>query len=157
MTRLLEQVDLSGDGQIGKAALAASQLDWVELQQHHSNRWRELVRHTFGSLDADRDGLIRAKDIVEVRRSGGTRGDYLIQYAASVNGHYLWHCCSDIFIVFRQALSSKLPESELQGAVHQAMVEAGRGPGDEETIDFEGFLSLLKVGHRKSAGGSYNL
>ena len=78
----------------------------------------------------------------------------MMRYAASVNGLCLWLCSPltllrEIFVLFliHQALSSKLPESELQGAVHQAMVEAGRGPGDEETIDFEGFLSLLKVGH----------
>ena len=66
MTRLLENVDLSHRGRVNKAAIAASQLDWKELQQRHAERWSSLVRHTFGELDADHDGFLKASDIIEV-------------------------------------------------------------------------------------------
>jgi len=66
MTRLLGNVDLSHRGRVDKAAIAASQLDWKELQQRHAERWSTLVRHTFGALDTDHDGVIKASDIVEV-------------------------------------------------------------------------------------------
>ena len=60
-------MDLSRDGQIDKAAIAASQMDWKELQQKHSKRWAELVKTTFGNLDHDHDGVLKAADIIEVR------------------------------------------------------------------------------------------
>ena len=66
MTRLLENVDLSHKGRVKKAMIAASQLDWKELQQRNSERWSALVRHTFGALDTDHDGLLKASDIIEV-------------------------------------------------------------------------------------------
>ena len=59
-------MDLAGDGQIDKAAIAASQMDWKELQQNHSKRWAELVKTTFGNLDHGHDGVLKAADIIEV-------------------------------------------------------------------------------------------
>ena len=66
MERLLGHVDLSHRGRVHKAAIAASQLDWKELQQRHAGQWSSLVSHTFGTLDTDHDGLLKASDIIEV-------------------------------------------------------------------------------------------
>mmetsp|Transcript_4670 Transcript_4670/g.10122 ORF Transcript_4670/g.10122 Transcript_4670/m.10122 type:complete len:774 (+) Transcript_4670:212-2533(+) len=63
--RLLEQVDLQGTGEVDKAAFAASQVDWKELQQQHKERWIAMVRRTFASLDQDNDGVLKASEIIE--------------------------------------------------------------------------------------------
>jgi Ca2+-binding EF-hand superfamily protein len=54
-------------GQIQKSALAASQLDWKVLQQHHYEQWRRLVHNTFEGLDKDKDGLLKQSDLTKVR------------------------------------------------------------------------------------------
>ncbi|GAX86176.1 hypothetical protein CEUSTIGMA_g13589.t1, partial [Chlamydomonas eustigma] len=71
VSRLLQQVDSMStqSGQIQKSALAASQLDWKELQQHHYQQWRRLVHNTFEGLDRDHDGILKQSDLTKALRA----------------------------------------------------------------------------------------
>ncbi|KAG1666313.1 hypothetical protein FOA52_004795 [Chlamydomonas sp. UWO 241] len=61
--RLLEQLDIAGSGMVGKAAFAASQLDWRAMQQSDPEEWMRVAATTFAALDEDQDGILSHDDI----------------------------------------------------------------------------------------------
>lgn len=69
VSRLLEQVDTSNSGRVSRAALAASQIDWRHLQANRVDDWLEIAHAAFATLDADSDGRISAKDIMDTLRA----------------------------------------------------------------------------------------
>lgn len=87
--RLLDQLDPGNTGYVAKSQLAASQIDWAELQTNHSEEWLRLARRAFADLDSDRDGLVSAEDMIALLRH-------------------------------------KLPPSEVDRGVKQALLEAAR-------------------------------
>ncbi len=59
--RLLEQLDPAGSGRVARAALAASQMDWRQLQAQDQRRWVDVARRVFSALDADADGVLKVR------------------------------------------------------------------------------------------------
>ena len=65
---LLDQLDVGLTGHVGKAQLAASQMDWKALQTTNSDKWLKYARKAFADLDTDKDGIISSEDIVALLR-----------------------------------------------------------------------------------------
>jgi calcium-dependent protein kinase len=87
--RLLDQLDVSMTGQVNKSQLAASQIDWKYLQQNNTEKWLKYVYQVFSELDADKDGVLSAEEIMALLRR-------------------------------------KLPPSEVEGALRDALAESAR-------------------------------
>lgn len=68
LERLLDQLDPGATGAVTKAQLAASQLDWRELQRNQTERWLECVRKAFEDLDTDGNGRIGRGEMVAFLR-----------------------------------------------------------------------------------------
>jgi len=66
MARLLEQLDVGSTGSIGRAAFAASQLDWKALQNNDPEEWARVAGDAFRQLDEDDDGILSTEDIATV-------------------------------------------------------------------------------------------
>ncbi len=62
--RLLDQLDVGLTGQVGKAQLAASQIDWRYMQENNTEKWLKHARRVFSDLDADKDGVLSSEDIL---------------------------------------------------------------------------------------------
>jgi len=61
----MDSLDAGHSGSIGKAQLAASQIDWRHLQQSNMEGWLEAVERCFRRLDADGDGVWSCHDILD--------------------------------------------------------------------------------------------
>ncbi len=62
----MEMLDPTADGQVDKVALAASQVDWRDLQERDGERFRRMAQRSFYDLDADLDGVLKPVDIRKV-------------------------------------------------------------------------------------------
>ncbi|GFR43958.1 hypothetical protein Agub_g5101 [Astrephomene gubernaculifera] len=126
VSRLMAGLDVEGSGRVGAAGVLASQLDWRHLQRHHTELWLQLAEKAFRSLDTDGSGVLEVGELLA-------------------------------------ALRARLPPEEVGAALEQALQQAAAGAGaggagavetaavagGEEAgrgIDFEGFVSLLKIG-----------
>ena len=61
----MDSLDVGHSGRIGKAQLAASQIDWRALQQANMPGWLETVRRCFQRLDAEGDGVWSCRNILD--------------------------------------------------------------------------------------------
>lgn len=66
---LMDSLDVGHSGSIGKAQLAASQIDWRQVQQNNMPGWLEAVRRCFAELDRDGDGIWSCHEILECLQS----------------------------------------------------------------------------------------
>lgn len=46
-------------------------MDWSSFQANHREEWLALLRKTFASLDSDKDGVLRAEDMIRRVAAGG--------------------------------------------------------------------------------------
>ncbi|KAJ9523991.1 hypothetical protein QJQ45_022363 [Haematococcus lacustris] len=69
VARLLTQLDVSGSGTLQRATVAASLLDWRQVQQQLGPGWEALALKVFQALDQDKDGVLVAEDVGMMCRS----------------------------------------------------------------------------------------
>jgi calcium-dependent protein kinase len=68
VNRLLDQLDVGLTGKVGKAQLAASQIDWRSMQKNNTERWLSYARKAFSELDTDKDGVLSSEDMMALLR-----------------------------------------------------------------------------------------
>jgi len=68
VNRLLDQLDIGLTGKVGKAQLAASQIDWRSMQKNNTERWLSYARKAFSELDTDKDGVLSSEDMMALLR-----------------------------------------------------------------------------------------
>ena len=62
--RLVDSV--GSDGKIDSSVLAASLIDWRDLQKNHPEEWKRLVLSAFTRMDESRTGSINASDVAHL-------------------------------------------------------------------------------------------
>ena len=137
--RLIQCVDVDGTGQATFQRFASALLDWETLQSEGmSELWLEAAKQAFEHADEDKDGMIELAEGLKAKCQSGAvegqlRGAFVTAMQASPKSGEV-----------RRIMSfSSLPDLEAPGEEEEP---EGRETQEDEHIDFDNFVRMLRVG-----------
>ncbi|GLI66480.1 hypothetical protein VaNZ11_010324 [Volvox africanus] len=124
VSRLMEVLDTSRRGVVGRSALVASLMDWRHLQRNHTELWLELAEKAFRQLDSDGSGVLEVGELLAALRARLPPEEV------------------------RAALEDAVREAEAGGRGAKGL--RGGSVAAAQGMDFDAFVNLLRVGSHDS-------